>query len=40
MTNDEELLPKIRSLLSAGKYRIRIHAVRHMIEEGFTRAGH
>lgn len=36
MTNDEELLPKIRSFLSAGKYRIRIHAVRHMIEEGFT----
>lgn len=36
MIDDEELLPRIRSLLSARKYRIRIHAVRHMVEEGFT----
>ena len=36
MINDEELLPRIRGLLLAGKYRIRIHTVRHMVEEGFT----
>jgi Domain of unknown function (DUF4258) len=36
MIDDEELLPKIRNLISARKYRIRLHAVRHMVEEGFT----
>ena len=36
MIDNEELLAKLRSLLSARKYRIRIHSVRHMVEEGFT----
>lgn len=31
----QDLLEKIRALVSAKRYRIRIHAVRHMIEEGF-----
>ena len=30
------LLEKIKHLIRARKYRIRIHAVRHMIEEGFS----
>jgi len=30
-----ELPEKIKTLLSVKKYRIRLHAVRHMIEEGF-----
>ena len=34
--NEGELLSSIRSLLLSTKYRIRIHAVRHMVEEGFT----
>jgi hypothetical protein len=29
------LLARIKALVSAKRYRIRIHAVRHMIEEGF-----
>lgn len=33
---EQELLEKIKSLVAGGKYRVRIHAVRHMIEEGFT----
>ncbi len=33
--NGPDVLDKIKALLKAGKYRIRIHAVRHMIEEGF-----
>src|ERR1043165_1014742 len=36
MNGKQELLEKIKALLKAKKYRIRIHAVRHMIEEGFT----
>ncbi len=36
MVYEEELLTKIKKLIKAGKYRTRIHAVRHMIEEGFT----
>ncbi len=35
MTKDE-LLSKLRTLLEERKYRIRIHAVRHMTEEGFS----
>jgi hypothetical protein len=29
------LLEKIKASVSARRYRVRIHAVRHMIEEGF-----
>ena len=36
MIDNEELLAKLRSLLTERNYRIRIHAVRHMVEEGFT----
>ena len=35
MIDNEELLAKLRSLLTERNYRIRIHAVRHMVEEGF-----
>src|SRR5262245_16407868 len=34
--SEQELLEKIKLLVVGAKYRIRIHAVRHMIEEGFT----
>jgi hypothetical protein len=34
--SEQELLKKIKSLVAGAKYRVRIHAVRHMIEEGFT----
>lgn len=30
------LLAQIRRLLNARQYRVRIHAVRHMVEEGFS----
>lgn len=33
---EEELFSKLRTLLEKRKYRIRIHAVRHMAEEGFS----
>ncbi|HEY0544135.1 MAG TPA: DUF4258 domain-containing protein [Pyrinomonadaceae bacterium] len=36
MDDERELLEKIKTLINANKYRIRIHAVRHMIEEGFS----
>jgi hypothetical protein len=36
MDTDPALLEKIKSLIGTKKYRVRIHAVRHMIEEGFT----
>ncbi len=29
------LLNRIKTLVAANRYRVRIHAVRHMIEEGF-----
>lgn len=32
----EDLLDKIKKLVSNGQYRVRIHVVRHMIEEGFS----
>ena len=31
-----KLLEEIRRLIGGQRYRVRIHAVRHMIEEGFT----
>lgn len=34
--SEQELLEKIKLLVAGAKYRVRIHAVRHMIEEGFT----
>jgi len=36
MIEEEDLLRRIKSLVVARQYRIKIHAVRHMIEEGFT----
>jgi len=36
MNGDKELLEGSRRQVSAGQYRVRIHAVRHMIEEGFS----
>src|SRR5438067_261494 len=36
MDAETELLKRIKGLINAKKYRVRIHAVRHMIEEGFT----
>lgn len=35
MTSDG-LLSIIKKLVLGGRYRVRIHAVRHMIEEGFS----
>jgi hypothetical protein len=31
----DTLSGQVRDLINAGRYRIRLHAVRHMIEEGF-----
>lgn len=31
----EEILDRIKRLMRNGRYRVRIHAARHMIEEGF-----
>ena len=36
MADELTRLEKICETASAGKYRVRIHAVRHMVEEGFT----
>jgi hypothetical protein len=36
MNGQLELLAKIKVLAEARKYRVRLHAVRHMIEEGFS----
>ena len=36
MVNEDELLSRIKALLLSEKYRVRIHAVRHMVEDGFT----
>jgi len=38
MKHEETLLIRIKRLVKAERYRIRIHAIRHMIEEGFTEA--
>jgi len=35
MEAEQGVLEKIRVLVGTGRYRIRLHAVRHMIEEGF-----
>ncbi len=35
MNGEPALLENIRKLVNAKKYRIRLHAVRHMIEVGF-----
>ena len=35
MYGQQELLAKIKTQIEAKKYRVRLHAVRHMIEEGF-----
>lgn len=35
MGNESQLIERIRRSVEFKKYRIRIHAVRHMIEEGF-----
>lgn len=37
LTNNA-LLESIKELVKSGRYRLRIHAVRHMIEEGFSEA--
>jgi|SRR5436309_140917 len=36
MDAEAELLERIKALIDAKKYRVRLHAVRHMIEEGFS----
>ncbi|MFS8085502.1 MAG: DUF4258 domain-containing protein [Acidobacteriota bacterium] len=36
MTEAQELLAGIKKLLKSRKFRVRIHAARHLIEEGFT----
>jgi len=33
---NDELLTTIKKLVKEERYRIKIHAVRHMIEEGFS----
>ncbi len=38
MTGKEKLLARIKQLVASRRYRIAVHAVRHMIEEGFTEA--
>jgi hypothetical protein len=35
MELEREVLEQIRALVRARRYRIRLHAVRHMVEEGF-----
>ena len=36
MTQELTILEKIRSLVISNDYRIKIHAIRHMVEEGFS----
>ena len=38
MEPEARVLEKITDLVRAGRYRIRLHTVRHMIEEGFNEA--
>jgi len=38
MAHESKLLTKIKKYVKSGQYRIRIHTVRHMIEEGFSEA--
>jgi hypothetical protein len=35
MEAEQDVLERIRTLVGARRYRVRLHAVRHMIEEGF-----
>ena len=35
MEAEQGVLEKIRGLVGARRYRIRLHAVRHMVEEGY-----
>ena len=35
MSTSREIVAKIQQLVEAGDYRVRSHAVRHMVEEGF-----
>jgi hypothetical protein len=35
MEVERDILEEIRALVRARRYRIRLHAIRHMIEEGF-----
>lgn len=35
MSHETILLDKIKRLIKYKKYRIRIHAIRHMVEDGF-----
>jgi hypothetical protein len=35
MSAERELLDEVKRLVGARRYRVRIHAVRHMVEEGF-----
>jgi hypothetical protein len=36
MPNEHVIFKNIRNLILSGKYRVRIHAICHMIEEGFS----
>ena len=38
MEQEYALLEGIKKLIISGRYRIRMHAIRHMIEEGFKEA--
>lgn len=38
MNGEQALLKKIKQLIGAQRYRVRSHAVRHMVEEGFSEA--
>jgi len=33
---NDDLLAKIKKLIDDGCYRVKIHAVKHMVEEGFS----
>ncbi|HKP73407.1 MAG TPA: DUF4258 domain-containing protein [Pyrinomonadaceae bacterium] len=35
MNGEQKLLESIKQLIGRRRYRVRLHAVRHMIEEGF-----
>lgn len=36
MAHEDRILEKIRLFVLSEKYRVKIHALRHMIEEGFN----
>ena len=35
MMDEKQLLAEISGCIKAGRYRVKLHTVRHMIEEGF-----